>query len=46
MTTLFDVYGVVWFTKCCLGTHFRPEGLVMVLLATLRQAAIRGEVMA
>ena len=42
----FGVYGVVWFTECCLGAHLQPEGLVIVLLATLRQAAIRGEVMA
>ena len=46
MTTLFGVYDVMWFTQCCVGAHFRPEGLVIVLLATLRQAATRGEVTA
>ena len=44
MTTLFGVYGVEWFPEYCLGAHLRPEGLVTVLLATLRQAATRGEV--
>jgi hypothetical protein len=44
VTTLFGVYGVVWFTQCCLAAHLRLEGLVLVLLATLRQAATLGEV--
>jgi uncharacterized membrane protein len=43
VTTLLGVYGVVWFTKCCLAAHLRLEGLVIVLLATLRQAATRRE---
>ncbi|MDQ4032554.1 MAG: hypothetical protein M3332_09915 [Actinomycetota bacterium] len=46
MTTLFGVYGVVWFTQCCLDAYLRPERVIIVSLATLRNAAIRQEVTA
>ena len=46
MTTPFGFYGVVRFTECRLGAHLRPESLVIVLLATLRQGVTRAEVTA